>query len=85
MPIYNYDYYNLMFLCLDFSSIYGINWQRKIKFNKTENNRDEIAQLNYRVDIGRDEGDDGERTKPGVSNGEEDITRNLGSSEVSGC
>jgi hypothetical protein len=74
-----------MFLCLDFSSIYEINWQRKIKFNKTENNRDEIVQLNYRVDIGRDEGDDGERTKPGVSNGEEDITRNLGSSEVSGC
>jgi len=73
-----------MFLCLDFSSIYGINWQRKIKFNITENNRDEIVQLNYRVDIGRDEGDDGERTKPGVSNGEEDITRNLGSSEVSG-
>lgn len=74
-----------MFLCLDFSSIYGINWQRKIKFNKTENNRDVIVQLNYRVDIGRDEGDDGERTKPGVSNGEEDITRNLGSSEISGC
>ena len=46
---------------------------------------DIIVQLNYRVDIGRDEDDDGERTKPGVSNGEEDITRNLGSGEVSGC
>jgi hypothetical protein len=47
--------------------------------------RDVIVQLNYSVDIGRDEGDDGERAKPGVSNGEEDITRNLGSGEVSGC
>ena len=44
-----------------------------------ENERSLLADAGTRRD---DEDDDGERTKPGVSNGEKDVGRNLWSREI---
>ena len=38
--------------------------------------------MTYGPDVGGDEDDDGERTKPGVANGEANVARNIGAGEV---
>jgi hypothetical protein len=40
------------------------------------------GKMNYGPNIGRDEDDDGERAEPGVSNGEENVSGDVGSGEI---
>lgn len=49
------------------------NWERKVEFGKWKR---------YRPDVGGHNDDDGERTEPGVSDGEGNVARDLRAGEV---
>ena len=62
-----------------------MNWSTETTATTKSNWKPQIASFSrrdYRPNVSGDEDDDGERTEPGISNGEEHVARDIGASEV---